>query len=169
MQIAKCWLTFLRRYLLWLVDRSDIYTTKTLLLAAANSSEPARVIHIQLILFHSVKVKLTCFTSPSSIRTTSRDRFFPAKSIFVITSFPHFWATVCKTVRPMLSDRCPVCLSICNIGVLWPNGWIDQDATWYRDRPRPRRHCIRWGSSSSPTERGEETQQPLPIFRPALL
>jgi len=20
-----------------------------------------------------------------------------------------FWATVCKTVRPMLSDRCPVC------------------------------------------------------------
>jgi len=22
----------------------------------------------------------------------------------------HFWATVCKTVRPMLSDRCPVCL-----------------------------------------------------------
>jgi len=22
-----------------------------------------------------------------------------------------FWATVCKTVRPTLSDRCPVCLS----------------------------------------------------------
>jgi len=22
-----------------------------------------------------------------------------------------FWATVCKTVCPMLSDRCPVCLS----------------------------------------------------------
>ena len=26
---------------------------------------------------------------------------------------------VCKPVRPMLSDRCPV-LSICDIGVLWP-------------------------------------------------
>ena len=25
----------------------------------------------------------------------------------------HFWATVCKTVRPMLSDPCPVCLSVC--------------------------------------------------------
>jgi len=25
----------------------------------------------------------------------------------------YFWATVCKTVRPMLSDRCPVCLSVC--------------------------------------------------------
>ena len=25
------------------------------------------------------------------------------------------WATVCKTVRPMLSDRCPVCLSILSV------------------------------------------------------
>jgi len=24
----------------------------------------------------------------------------------------HFWATVCKTVRPKLSVRCPVCLSV---------------------------------------------------------
>jgi len=22
---------------------------------------------------------------------------------------------------------------------LWPNGWMDQDATWYWGRPRPRR------------------------------
>jgi len=21
--------------------------------------------------------------------------------------------------------------------LLWPNGWMDQDATWYRGRPRP--------------------------------
>ena len=45
-----------------------------------------------------------------------------------------FWATVCKMVHPVLLDRCPVsvclsCLSVCNIGVLWPNGWIDQDET----------------------------------------
>jgi len=89
-----------------------------------------------------------------------------------------FWATVCKTVRPMLSNRCfsvlycPVCLSVTlvycgqtvglikiklvvevglgpghivldrdpaplpkyslpNFGpcLLWPNGWMDQDAT----------------------------------------
>jgi len=43
-----------------------------------------------------------------------------------------FWATVWKTVRPMLSDRClscpvlSVCLSVCNVGVLWPNGLTDQ-------------------------------------------
>jgi len=43
------------------------------------------------------------------------------------------------TVRPMLRDRCPVCrrLSVCNVGVLWPNGSMDQDATWYGSRPRP--------------------------------
>jgi len=33
--------------------------------------------------------------------------------------------------------------------LLWPNGWIDQDATWCRGGPRPTRHCIRWGPSSN--------------------
>jgi len=23
-------------------------------------------------------------------------------------------------------------LSVCNVGVLWPNGWMEQDATWYK-------------------------------------
>jgi len=39
-------------------------------------------------------------------------------------------------VRPLTSngrDRCPVC----NVAVLWPNGWMDQDATWYGGRHRP--------------------------------
>jgi len=26
--------------------------------------------------------------------------------------------------------------------LLYPNGWLDQDATWYRGKPRPRRRCI---------------------------
>jgi len=56
-----------------------------------------------------------------------------------------FWTTVCKTVRPMLSDHCPVC----DVGVMWPNGncWTDQDETWHADRPRLRPHCVRWGPS----------------------
>jgi len=41
------------------------------------------------------------------------------------------WATVCKTVCPMLSVLCLSCLSVCNVGVLWPNGWMDQDETWH--------------------------------------
>ena len=95
--------------------------------------------------------------------------------------FPTFWATVCKKVHPMLSDRClSVCLSVCHfclsvtlvycgqtvgwikiklgmqVGLgpvhtvldgdpappkgaqppifgpclLYPNGWMDKDATW---------------------------------------
>ena len=26
--------------------------------------------------------------------------------------------------------------------LLWPNGGMDEDATWYGSRPRPRPHCI---------------------------
>jgi len=63
----------------------------------------------------------------------------------------------------MLSDRCPVLsvLTVCDLGVLWPNGWMDKDATWYGGGPRPRRQCIRWGSSPPP----KGAPQP-PIFLP---
>jgi len=39
----------------------------------------------------------------------------------------------------MLSDRRPVChvLSVINVGVLWPNGWTDQNETWHAGKPRP--------------------------------
>ena len=38
--------------------------------------------------------------------------------------FSHFWATVCKTVRPMLSDRCLVCLSVTLVYCGQTVGWI---------------------------------------------
>ena len=41
------------------------------------------------------------------------------------------------------------------------NGCIDQDATWYGGRPRPRRHCFIWGSSSP-----KKAAQRPPTFRP---
>jgi len=25
--------------------------------------------------------------------------------------------------------------------LLWPNGWMDQDATWYGGKPQPGRRC----------------------------
>ena len=31
--------------------------------------------------------------------------------------------------------------------LLWPNGCMDQDATWYGGRPQPTRHCVRCGPS----------------------
>jgi len=45
--------------------------------------------------------------------------------------------------------------------LLWPNGWMDPDATWCRGRPQPRRHCVVWGCSSTP-KKGQST----PTFRP---
>jgi len=48
--------------------------------------------------------------------------------------------------------------------LLRSNGCMDQDATWYGGRPRPRRHCVRWGPSFPP-EKGAEP----PIFGPFLL
>jgi len=35
-----------------------------------------------------------------------------------------FLGAVYKTVRPMLSDCCSVCLTVCDVGVLWPNAWM---------------------------------------------
>jgi len=75
--------------------------------------------------------------------------------------FTHFSATVCKTVHLTLSVRCLSCLSI-TFGVLWPNGRMDQDETWYGGRPRPWPHCVRWGPRSPP-ETGT-----APIFGPCL-
>jgi len=63
----------------------------------------------------------------------------------------------------MLSDYCLSC-PLCNVDVLWPNGWTDQDETWHAGRPRPD-HIVRWGPSSPLSQRGAEP----PIFGPYLL
>jgi len=46
--------------------------------------------------------------------------------------------------------------------LLWPSGWMDQDATWYEGKPRPRRRCIRWGRSSP-------KRNTAPVFGPCPL
>jgi len=51
--------------------------------------------------------------------------------------------------------------------LLWPNGWMHQDATWYGCRPRPRPHCARYGPSSPPPKKKKGAQPP--IFGPCLL
>jgi len=48
-----------------------------------------------------------------------------------------------------------VVLSVCDVGVLWPNGRTDQDETWHAGSPWTWPHCVRWGPSS-----------PSPSFRP---
>jgi len=43
-----------------------------------------------------------------------------------------------KWAQPLVFGSC----------LVWPNGWMDEDATWYGSRPWPRPHCIRRGPSS---------------------
>jgi len=56
---------------------------------------------------------------------------------------------------PSIFDRC----------LLWPNGWMDQDATWYGSTPRPKQHCVRWRPSSPSPKKGAYP----PSFSPYLL
>ena len=42
--------------------------------------------------------------------------------------------------------------------LLWPNGGMDQDATWYGGRPRPRPHCARCDPAPPPQKGGTVPQ-----------
>jgi len=63
----------------------------------------------------------------------------------------------------MLAGRCPVlpvCLSVCDVRALWPNGWTDQDETWHAGRPRSWPHCVTWNPAPPPLK----GHNPLPQF-----
>jgi len=49
--------------------------------------------------------------------------------------------------------------------LLWPNGWMDQDATWQRGRHRPRPHCVRW--DPGPPPKGGHSSSPY--FQPMII
>jgi len=49
--------------------------------------------------------------------------------------------------------------------LLWPNGCMDQYATWYEGRPRTRRLSVRWG----PAIPRKKAHPPHPIFGQCLL
>jgi len=48
---------------------------------------------------------------------------------------------------------------------MWPNGWMDEDATWYGSKPRPMPHCVRRGPSSPQ----KKHSSPPPLFDRCLL
>ena len=48
--------------------------------------------------------------------------------------------------------------------LLWPNGWMDQDVTWYGARPRHRRLCVKWGPRSTFPQKGAEPPNFRPMF-----
>ena len=52
-----------------------------------------------------------------------------------------------------------MCIRDRDVGVLWPNGWMNLDATCYESTPPPMPHCVRRGPSSP-----KGAQQPPPLF-----
>jgi len=64
--------------------------------------------------------------------------------------FDGFAAVPIKGAQPPVFGSC----------LLWPNGWMDEDATLH-GRPRPRPHCVRRGPSSP--AKGAQ-QPPLPLW-----
>jgi len=83
----------------------------------------------------------------------------PRKRLYFNIRSSSYRAAVCKTVRPMLLYHC--------LSYKWRWCFVakrmDQYATWYQGRPRPRPYYVRWGSSSP--QRGTAS----PIFGPSLL
>jgi len=88
------------------------------------------------------------------LQTVAQKRFALCYQTVVCLSCP---------VCPVLSV-CMSVLSVCDVVVLCPNGWMDQDATWYGDRPRPGPHCVRWDPDTP--KRGHSSP---PFFGPCLL
>ena len=43
--------------------------------------------------------------------------------------------------------------------LLWPNGWMHQDATWYGGRPQPKGLGVPWGPSLPPQKWGKTPPQ----------
>jgi len=75
----------------------------------------------------------------------------------------HFWRPFVKRFALCYQTVvCPSVLSfpvcpVCNVGVLWPNGWIDQDETWHTVRPA---QATLWQMRTQlpPKERGHSPQ-----------
>jgi len=72
-----------------------------------------------------------------------------------VKRFALCYRTVVLSVLTVLSV-CPVC----NIGISWPNGWMDQDETWHGGRPQPYSHCVRRG----PSPQGHSPQSSANVY-----
>jgi len=66
----------------------------------------------------------------------------------------------------MLSDRCLSVCPVCDLGVLWPKSWMDQDETWHGGRPQPG-HVVLDGDAAPPPP-SKKGHSP-PIIGPCML
>jgi len=71
---------------------------------------------------------------------------------------PHFWATVCKTVHPMLSDRCLSSLPVCPVCLLSEtNGWMDQHMKLGTEVGLVPGHIVLDGDPAHPAQKGHSS------------
>jgi len=66
--------------------------------------------------------------SHCTVSLTTHILYFTRLKILQQTSPPpflDFWATIYKMVSAMPSDHCLSVLPVCDIDVLWQNGWMD--------------------------------------------
>ena len=92
-----------------------------------------------------------------------KGHILPVTSRMLLRFGPPFVKRFTLCYRTVVLSICPV-LSVCNVGALCPNGWMDQDETLHGGTSRPRPHCVRWERSSPQKREGRP-----PIFGPCLL
>jgi len=73
-------------------------------------------------------------------------------------------ATLCQMGTQVPLSQRGIAPPIFGPCLLFTNGWMDQDATWYGGRPQPKRYCVRWGPSSPPQKWGRATQFSADVY-----
>jgi len=81
---------------------------------------------------------------------------------FSITT-THFQAFLSDRYAPYAMRPLSI-LSVCGVGVLWRNGWTDQDATWYRGISLGPGDIVLYGDPAPPTERSTAAPTFQPVY-----
>ena len=88
----------------------------------------------------------------------------PADNTLQMLEYTYFWATVCKTVRPMLSARfLSVCLSVCLSVLSVTQVYCDQTVEWIKMKRSTQvglypDHIVLDGDKTHPPQRGTTLQ-----------
>jgi len=75
---------------------------------------------VEALLLNCFKMQLDKFWCNQDVLCDFKAPFFGMECDCIMD----YWATTCKTVRPMLSGHCPVCpvCPVCNVGIM--AGWL---------------------------------------------
>jgi len=110
------------------------------------------------------KSSTTCDFRPRYLRNDYKSRKlttnWPAYGMMTFHFGRPFVKRLALCYRTVVLSACLSC-RVCDIGILWPNGWMDEDETCHTDRLRQWPQCLRWGPTYS-SQKGDAD----PNFRP---